>query len=167
MRRGPHREEDFHLTDITTISHSFITVSNNHHLLTSPFSCSVRPTRSSHIWRSCEGACFQEKNTGPFRYVAVWHFLYARSCPLSCYNTFLCAGAHGVGRRHIKNTLIAKHPNRFAYPIPRKSHTLGNTFHILTSFTFVSFHAYENRLQNESNLIKLEWDTIIDKGLNS
>lgn len=30
------------------------------------------------------------------------------------------AGAHGVGRRHIKNTLIAKHPERFAYPIPRK-----------------------------------------------
>lgn len=31
------------------------------------------------------------------------------------------SGAHGVGRRHIKNTLITKHPDRFAYPIPRKS----------------------------------------------
>jgi hypothetical protein len=30
------------------------------------------------------------------------------------------AGAHGVGRRHIKNTLITSHPERFAYPIPRK-----------------------------------------------
>ena len=30
------------------------------------------------------------------------------------------AGAHGVGRRHIKNTLISMHPKRFAYPIPRK-----------------------------------------------
>ena len=30
-------------------------------------------------------------------------------------------GAHGVGRRHIKNTLIAMHPKRFAYPIPRTS----------------------------------------------
>ena len=29
-------------------------------------------------------------------------------------------GAHGVGRRHIKNTLITTHPERFAYPIPRK-----------------------------------------------
>jgi len=29
-------------------------------------------------------------------------------------------GAHGVGRRHIKNTLISMHPKRFAYPIPRK-----------------------------------------------
>lgn len=30
-------------------------------------------------------------------------------------------GAHGVGRRHIKNTLIAKYPDKYAYPIPRKS----------------------------------------------
>ncbi len=29
-------------------------------------------------------------------------------------------GAHGVGRRHIKNTLIAKYPDKYAYPIPRK-----------------------------------------------
>jgi hypothetical protein len=28
------------------------------------------------------------------------------------------SGAHGVGRRHIKNSLIASHPDRFAYPIP-------------------------------------------------
>ena len=26
-----------------------------------------------------------------------------------------------MGRRHIKNTLITKHPDRFAYPIPRKT----------------------------------------------
>ncbi|XP_016105492.1 peripheral plasma membrane protein CASK-like [Sinocyclocheilus grahami] len=32
--------------------------------------------------------------------------------------TLVLLGAHGVGRRHIKNTLIAKHPDRFAYPIP-------------------------------------------------
>lgn len=30
------------------------------------------------------------------------------------------SGAHGVGRRHIKNTLINKFPERFSYPIPRK-----------------------------------------------
>ncbi len=29
-------------------------------------------------------------------------------------------GAHGVGRRHIKNTMIANHPENYAYPIPRK-----------------------------------------------
>lgn len=30
------------------------------------------------------------------------------------------SGAHGVGRRHIKNTLINKYPERFSYPVPRK-----------------------------------------------
>lgn len=34
--------------------------------------------------------------------------------------TLVLLGAHGVGRRHIKNTLIAKHPDQYAYPIPRK-----------------------------------------------
>lgn len=32
--------------------------------------------------------------------------------------TLVLLGAHGVGRRHIKNTLIAKHPDQYAYPIP-------------------------------------------------
>ncbi|VDK70993.1 unnamed protein product [Litomosoides sigmodontis] len=32
--------------------------------------------------------------------------------------TLVLLGAHGVGRRHIKNTLIHRHPQRFAYPIP-------------------------------------------------
>ena len=32
--------------------------------------------------------------------------------------TLVLLGAHGVGRRHIKNTLIQRHPERFAYPIP-------------------------------------------------
>ncbi|XP_065211288.1 peripheral plasma membrane protein CASK isoform X4 [Planococcus citri] len=32
--------------------------------------------------------------------------------------TLVLLGAHGVGRRHIKNTLIARHPDKYAYPIP-------------------------------------------------
>ncbi|GLV44213.1 CASK [Carabus blaptoides fortunei] len=32
--------------------------------------------------------------------------------------TLVLLGAHGVGRRHIKNTLISKHPDKYAYPIP-------------------------------------------------
>ncbi|GAU89371.1 hypothetical protein RvY_01927 [Ramazzottius varieornatus] len=32
--------------------------------------------------------------------------------------TLVLLGAHGVGRRHIKNTLITSHPDRYAYPIP-------------------------------------------------
>ena len=34
--------------------------------------------------------------------------------------TLVLLGAHGVGRRHIKNTMIANHPDSYAYPIPRK-----------------------------------------------
>ncbi|XP_045461398.1 peripheral plasma membrane protein CASK isoform X2 [Harmonia axyridis] len=32
--------------------------------------------------------------------------------------TLVLLGAHGVGRRHIKNTMIARHPDQYAYPIP-------------------------------------------------
>lgn len=34
--------------------------------------------------------------------------------------TLVLLGAHGVGRRHIKNTIISKHPDKYAYPIPRE-----------------------------------------------
>ncbi|KAH7719910.1 peripheral plasma membrane protein CASK-like isoform 1 [Aphelenchoides avenae] len=46
--------------------------------------------------------------------------------------TLVLLGAHGVGRRHIKNTLIHRHPQRFAYPIPRNSGT--------RVFTWVTLH---------------------------
>lgn len=48
-------------------------------------------------------------------------------CSLAAFprRTLVLLGAHGVGRRHIKNTLIAKHPDQYAYPIPRKF----TTFH--------------------------------------
>lgn len=39
--------------------------------------------------------------------------------------TLVLLGAHGVGRRHIKNTLIAKHPDQYAYPIPRECTPTG------------------------------------------
>ncbi|CAB3991124.1 peripheral plasma membrane CASK isoform X4 [Paramuricea clavata] len=32
--------------------------------------------------------------------------------------TLVLLGAHGVGRRHIKNTLINRNPGKYAYPIP-------------------------------------------------
>ncbi|XP_061171448.1 peripheral plasma membrane protein CASK-like isoform X4 [Saccostrea echinata] len=38
--------------------------------------------------------------------------------PAFMRKTLVLLGAHGVGRRHIKNTLITSHPDRFAYPIP-------------------------------------------------
>lgn len=39
--------------------------------------------------------------------------------PAFIRKTLVLLGAHGVGRRHIKNTLITSQPNSFAYPIPR------------------------------------------------
>ncbi|XP_022242964.1 peripheral plasma membrane protein CASK-like [Limulus polyphemus] len=48
--------------------------------------------------------------------------------------TLVLLGAHGVGRRHIKNTLISKHPEKYAYPVPhttrlpRKSEENGKTY---------------------------------------
>jgi len=44
--------------------------------------------------------------------------------------TLVLLGAHGVGRRHIKNTLISKYPDKYAYPIPRKylHYILGSGF---------------------------------------
>ncbi|ESO92903.1 hypothetical protein LOTGIDRAFT_232969 [Lottia gigantea] len=38
--------------------------------------------------------------------------------PVFMRKTLVLLGAHGVGRRHIKNTLITSQPDRFAYPIP-------------------------------------------------
>lgn len=50
-----------------------------------------------------------------------WHFyLYAVGDPAFQRKTLVLLGAHGVGRRHIKNTLIAKYPDKYAYPIPRE-----------------------------------------------
>ena len=49
--------------------------------------------------------------------------------PAFMRKTLVLLGAHGVGRRHIKNTLITSQPNTFAYPIPRKT---------FVEFSFVS-----------------------------
>ena len=34
--------------------------------------------------------------------------------------TLVLLGAHGIGRRHIKNTLICNNPDKYSYPIPRE-----------------------------------------------
>ncbi|VDN53903.1 unnamed protein product [Dracunculus medinensis] len=53
--------------------------------------------------------------------------------------TLVLLGAHGVGRRHIKNTLIHRHPQRFAYPIPhttrqpRKDELEGKHYYFVSS----------------------------------
>lgn len=51
----------------------------------------------------------------------IWNALDLVGDPNFQRKTLVLLGAHGVGRRHIKNTLISKYPDKYAYPIPRKS----------------------------------------------
>ncbi|KAM6945573.1 peripheral plasma membrane protein CASK-like isoform 2-T2 [Aplochiton taeniatus] len=68
--------------------------------------------------------------------------------------TLVLLGAHGVGRRHIKNTLITKHPDRFAYPIPhttrppKKEEENGKNYYFVT---------HEQMMQDISNNDYLEY----------
>lgn len=48
------------------------------------------------------------------------YLLFSVGDPNFQRKTLVLLGAHGVGRRHIKNTLISKYPDKYAYPIPRK-----------------------------------------------
>ena len=50
--------------------------------------------------------------------ITIWRYLVILYFTLLSF-IFNSIGAHGVGRRHIKNTLIMSHPEKFAYPIPR------------------------------------------------
>lgn len=53
--------------------------------------------------------------------------------------TLVLLGAHGVGRRHIKNTLIAKYPDKYAYPIPRKLSIIN-----LSSAAVITFPIFDS-----------------------
>ncbi|XP_033215919.1 peripheral plasma membrane protein CASK isoform X1 [Belonocnema kinseyi] len=52
--------------------------------------------------------------------------------------TLVLLGAHGVGRRHIKNTIIAKHPDKYAYPIPHTTRPARNDEEDGRNYYFVS-----------------------------
>ncbi|XP_010722976.1 peripheral plasma membrane protein CASK isoform X6 [Meleagris gallopavo] len=64
------------------------------------------------------------------------------------------AGAHGVGRRHIKNTLITKHPDRFAYPIPHTTRPPKKDEENGKNYYFVS---HDQMMQDISNNEYLEY----------
>uniref|UniRef100_A0A9J7XEB4 Peripheral plasma membrane protein CASK n=2 Tax=Cyprinus carpio TaxID=7962 RepID=A0A9J7XEB4_CYPCA len=64
------------------------------------------------------------------------------------------AGAHGVGRRHIKNTLITKHPDRFAYPIPHTTRPPKKDEENGKNYFFVS---HDQMMQDISNNDYLEY----------
>ena len=66
--------------------------------------------------------------------------------------TLVLLGAHGVGRRHIKNTLIAKYPDKYAYPIPRKlkyKHK-KNIIHLCLTFVFFFFFKIQRDLHGQT-----------------
>ncbi|XP_055726296.1 peripheral plasma membrane protein CASK isoform X15 [Salvelinus fontinalis] len=68
--------------------------------------------------------------------------------------TLVLLGAHGVGRRHIKNTLITKHPDRFAYPIPHTTRLPKKEEENGKNYYFVS---HDQMMQDISNNDYLEY----------
>ncbi|KAM9767104.1 peripheral plasma membrane protein CASK-like isoform 1-T1 [Menidia menidia] len=68
--------------------------------------------------------------------------------------TLVLLGAHGVGRRHIKNTLIAKHSDRFAYPIPHTTRPPKKDEENGKNYYFVS---HDQMMQDISNNDYLEY----------
>ncbi|CAF1255494.1 unnamed protein product, partial [Didymodactylos carnosus] len=70
--------------------------------------------------------------------------------------TLVLLGAHGVGRRHIKNTLITSQPKRFAYPIPhttrlpKKDEENGKNYYFVT---------HEEMMRDIANNEYLEYGT--------
>lgn len=67
------------------------------------------------------------------------------------------SGAHGVGRRHIKNTLITKHPDRFAYPIPRKYALAGVTTQLRLPACVALKNLYTPALQRQPYFRYVTW----------
>ncbi|KAM4699575.1 peripheral plasma membrane protein CASK isoform 5-T5 [Discoglossus pictus] len=68
--------------------------------------------------------------------------------------TLVLLGAHGVGRRHIKNTLITKHPDSFAYPIPHTTRPPKKDEENGKNYFFVS---HDQMMQDISNNEYLEY----------
>lgn len=52
--------------------------------------------------------------------------------------TLVLLGAHGVGRRHIKNSLISSHPDKYAYPIAHTTRSARRDEENGKNYLFVS-----------------------------
>ncbi|XP_047227356.1 peripheral plasma membrane protein CASK isoform X12 [Girardinichthys multiradiatus] len=74
--------------------------------------------------------------------------------PVFKRKTLVLLGAHGVGRRHIKTTLITKHPERFAYPIPHTTRPPKKDEENGKNYYFVS---HDQMMQDISNNEYLEY----------
>lgn len=83
--------------------------------------------------------------------------------------TLVLLGAHGVGRRHIKNTLISSYPNKYAYPIPhttrppRKGEENGRNYFFVSHeemMSDISSHEYLEYGTHEDAMYGTKLDTI-------
>jgi len=67
-------------------------------------------------------------------------------CVCVCVCVCMCVPqVHTVWAEDIKNTLITKHPDRFAYPIPRKTLSFliaGNTVKSICTYIYIHFYIY-------------------------
>lgn len=66
--------------------------------------------------------------------------------------TLVILGAHGVGRRHIKNTLISTYPDRFAYPIPHTTRKLNSEEENGRTYHFISYDEMMDGIANNEYL---------------
>ncbi|XP_041482397.1 peripheral plasma membrane protein CASK-like isoform X4 [Lytechinus variegatus] len=72
--------------------------------------------------------------------------------PAFMRKTLVLLGAHGVGRRHIKNTLITSHPNKYAYPIPHTTRRCKSDEENGKNYFFVSHEEMMNDIANNKYL---------------
>lgn len=83
--------------------------------------------------------------------------------------TLVLLGAHGVGRRHIKNSLISAHPDKYAYPIPhttrakRKDEENGKSYFFVSTDEMMADIAANEYLEygtHEDSMYGTKLDTI-------
>ncbi|XP_033637334.1 peripheral plasma membrane protein CASK-like [Asterias rubens] len=89
--------------------------------------------------------------------------------PAFMRKTLVLLGAHGVGRRHIKNTLITSHPDKYAYPIPhttrpcKKDEENGKNYYFVTHeemMTDIATNKYLEYGTHEDAMYGTKLDTI-------
>uniref|UniRef100_H2ZK21 Peripheral plasma membrane protein CASK n=1 Tax=Ciona savignyi TaxID=51511 RepID=H2ZK21_CIOSA len=66
--------------------------------------------------------------------------------------TLVLLGAHGVGRRHIKNTLISTHPEKFAYPVPHTTRPQRPDEQAGVNYYFTTYETMMHEIKNNQYL---------------
>ncbi|KAM7541211.1 hypothetical protein Aperf_G00000029060 [Anoplocephala perfoliata] len=96
----------------------------------------MRKKRGNHS----SGRSSNDRTRHSFIYDQLDLFTYEEVVRLPTFRrrTLVLLGAHGVGRRHIKNCLIQSAPDKYAYPIPhttrapRKDEVYGKNYYFVT-----------------------------------